>query len=107
MTRVEKYRLYRKEILNSFYTDDKETSKKKSAEFVSKKTLNRDVSKMSYDDVLEAYKIYDDGTEVVQKEQKRLNEYQKRHIIFVSVCIGLITLLLTGLILVGIKLFGG
>ena len=81
MTRVEKYREYRKQILNSFYNEKKNTTKEKSAELVSKATLNRDSNNsLSYDDVLEAYRIYDDSSDETKVEKKR--RLQKQYILF-------------------------
>lgn len=107
MTRVEKYRAYRKEILNSFYVEKNDSKKEKSSELVSKIALTRDdSSKMSYKEVLDAYKIYDNQDEK-QVEKQQMSEYQKRHLKFVFICVGIIIILLVALILVGIKLFGG
>lgn len=106
MTRVEKYRLYRKEILNSFYVDEKETKKKKSSELVSKITVNRDATNnISYDEVLEAYEIYDKND--IQNKKHRLNAYQKKQISFIIISVSIIILLLAALIIVGIFAFGG
>lgn len=106
MTRVEKYREYRKEILNSFYTEKKNTTKEKSSELVSKVTLNRESgNSISYDDVLEAYRIYDDSSTETKKEKKR--RFEKQHRMFVLIGLGVIVALVVALVIIGINLFGG
>lgn len=107
MTRVEKYRAYRKEILNSFYVEKKETKKVKSAEIASKITINRDaINDVSYDEVLEAYdELYDEKQ--IQNKKHHLNQYQKRQISFIIICVSIIILLLVAFIIVGILAFGG
>ena len=107
MTRVEKYREYRKEILNSFYADKKVTKKKQSSDLVSRATLNQDATNsLSYDEVLEVYQIYDKGDDETKKKN-RLSKAQKHYRIFIIVCLTIIALLASGMVIVGIKLFGG
>ena len=106
MTRVEKYREYRKEILNSFYNDKKVTKKSIASQRVSNATLNTDTgNSLSYDDVLEAYELYDEKVEV--QEKKTLSKVQKKQLVFLIVGILIVLGLLAGLIIVGIKVFGG
>ena len=108
MTRVEKYREYRKEILNSFYNEKKNTTKEKSAELVSKATLNRDSNNsLSYDDVLEAYRIYDNDTLEEDNSRKKKNRLTRQYVIFLMGGIAVAILLVVALIVIGINLFGG
>lgn len=107
MTRVEKYREYRKEILNSFYDDEVVTTKKQSSDLVHQVTANRDtVNNMSYDEVLEAYRIYDQGEENT-KRKKKISKSQRNYRTFLIICVSIIVVLIVALIIVGIKAFGG
>lgn len=106
MTRVEKYREYRREIVNSFYVEKKETKKSIISERVSSHTMNKDTGNtLSVDEVLEAYELYDDKKEV--KEKKHMSSAKKKELIFFLIGIGVAVILLTGLIIVGIHAFGG
>lgn len=106
MTRVEKYREYRKEILNSFYFDKKETKKSIVSTKVSQATLNKDTANnLTVDEVMEAYELYDENTETVQK--KKMNNVQKKELIFFIIGAVVIIGLIVGLIIVGINAFGG
>ena len=106
MTRVEKYREYRKEILNSFYNEKKNTKKQQSSELVSKATLNRDSNNsLSYDDVLEAYRIYDDSSTETKKEKTK--RFKKQHRAFLFGGLAVILALAICLVIIGINLFGG
>ena len=108
MTRVEKYREYRKEILNSFYNEKKNTKKEQSSELVSKATLNRDSNNsLSYDDVLEAYRIYDNDTLEEDNTRKKKAKLPKQYVIFLIGGISIAVLLVVALIVIGINLFGG
>ena len=102
MTRVEKYASYRKEIQDSFAdTSTKETS----SDRVKKILRNTDTSnRISYDDVMGAYEIYDSGDE---KEVKKSRKVETRTIIFVVSCILIIVALAIALVFVGINAFGG
>lgn len=106
MTRVEKYREYRKEILNSFYFDKKETKKSIVSTKVSQATLNKDTANnLTVDEVMEAYELYDENTETVQK--KKMNNVQKKELLFFIIGAVVIIGLIVGLIIVGINAFGG
>ena len=106
MTRVEKYREYRKEILNSFYFDKKETKKSIVSTKVSQATLNKDTANnLTVDEVMEAYELYDENTEKVQK--KKMNNVQKKELLFFIIGAAVIIGLIVGLIIVGINAFGG
>lgn len=106
MTRVEKYREYRKEILNSFYFDKKETKKSIVSTKVSQATLNKDTANnLTVDEVMEAYELYDENTETVQK--KKMSNVQKKELLFFIIGAVVIIVLIVGLIIVGINAFGG
>lgn len=102
MTRVEKYAEYRKEIQNSFQIV---TTKEKSASRVEKIIHeNRMTSNtINYDDVMEAYEIYD--TE--DHEEKKKSQINKKQILFVMIYAVIIAALIAALVIVGIKAFGG
>jgi len=107
MTRVEKYREYRKEILNSFYVEKKDTKKTRASEKVSEATLNKDTTNnLSVEEVLEAYELYEEKEEAVKKN-KTLSSYDKKRILFFAVSISIAVILVVALIIVGIFAFGG
>lgn len=104
MTRVEKFREYRKEILNSFYFDNKKTKKSIASSKVSNATLNKDTAyDLSVDEVMEAYEVYDEKQESSKK--KNLSSYEKKRLLFIIIGVGIAVLLLTALIIVGIFAF--
>lgn len=106
MTRVEKYREYRREILNSFYVDKKGTKISITSNKVSSATMNKDTGNtLSVDEVLEAYELYDDKKETIEK--KKLSTEKKKELLFFLIGIGVAVILLTSLIIVGIFAFGG
>ena len=106
MTRVEKYREYRKEILNSFYFDNKETKKSIASDKVSKATYNKNTTNnLSVDEVMEAYQLYDETHEAPQK--KKLDNIRKKEIIFFALGIIVVLGIIAALIVVGINAFGG
>lgn len=102
MTRVEKYAEYRKEIQNSFRDV---TTKEKSASRVDKIIQeNRMTSNgMNYDDVMEAFGIYDTD----DHEQKKKSRINKKQIVSAIIYAIIILVLVGALIIVGIKAFGG
>ena len=107
MTRVEKYREYRKEILNSFYVEKSDTKKTRASERVSEATLNKDTTNnLSVEEVLEAYELYEEKEEAVKKS-KTLSNYDKKRILFFAVSISIAVILVVALIIVGIFAFGG
>ena len=107
MTRVEKYREYRKEILNSFYADDEITKKKIASKRVSNATLNTDTgNSLSYQEVLEAYdELYDEKKD--EPVKKTMSKAQKKQLLFVIIGILIVIALLVALIIIGINIFGG
>lgn len=106
MTRVEKYRKYRKEILASFYSSKEETKKSITSEKVSQATLNKDTANsMSVEQVLDAYKLYEEEKPVEKKKQ--MNPTRKKELIFFLIGIAVVAILITALIIVGINAFGG
>ena len=106
MTRVEKYREYRKEILNSFYHENKETKKSIASNKVSQATFYKDTSNsLSVDEVLDAYSLYEAKEEKAKKTT--LNKSKKKELLFFVITIGVAIILITALIIVGIYAFGG
>ena len=104
MTRVEKYREYRKEILNSFYFEKEDTKKARASKKVSDATLNKDTAyDLSVDEVMEAYTLYEEKEETTKK--KHLTAYEKKQLWFLIGGIALAVVLLTALIIVGIFAF--
>ena len=102
MTRVEKYAEYRKEIENSFRDKTtKEVSSKRVEKMIKENRMTS--NKINYDDVLEAYDIYDTGVQ----EEKRKSKISKKQIIFVMIYSVIIIALIASLIIVGIQAFGG
>lgn len=105
MTRVEKYREYRKEILNSFYFEKEDTKKARASKKVSDATLNKDTAyDLSVDEVMEAYELYEDKEESTKKKHI-LTTYEKKQLLFLIGGIVLAVLLLVALIIVGIFAF--
>ena len=105
MTRVEKYREYRKEILNSFYFEEKETKKSLTSKRVSEATLNKDTSNsLSVEEILDAYQLYEEK-ETVQKK-KQLSHFQKKQLILLLIGIILIIAIIIALIVIGINIWG-
>lgn len=106
MTRVEKYREYRKEILNSFYYEKKETKKSIVSSRVSQATLNKDTANnLTVEEVMEAYELYDESKPTEKK--RTINNSQKKELLFFIVGIVVIIALIIGLVFVGINIFGG
>lgn len=106
MTRVEKYREYRKEILNSFYHEKEESKKSIASSKVSQATFYKDTSNsLSVDEVLDAYSLYEKKEENVKKVS--LNKSKKKELLFFVIMIGVVIILITALIIVGIFAFGG
>ena len=107
MTRVEKYREYRKEILNSFYVEKSDTKKTRASERVSEATLNKDTTNnLSVEEVLEAYELYEEKEEV-SKKNNALSKNEKKRILFFAITISIAVILVVALIIVGIFAFGG
>ena len=106
MTRVEKYREYRKEIVNSFYFEEKTGKKSEVSKKISEATLNKDTTNsLSVDEVLDAYEIYDEQGEVDKKKQ--LSKVQRKQLIKLLIAIGVVVVLVAAVIVVGILAFGG
>lgn len=105
MTRVEKYREYRKEILNSFYFKEKETKKSLTSKRVSEATLNKDTANsLSVEEVLDAYQLYEEKDNVQKKKQ--LSHFQKKQLILLLIGIILIIAIIIALIVIGINIWG-
>ena len=102
MTRVEKYAEYRKEIEKSFRNV---TTKEQSASMVDKIIQENHMTSnnINYDDVMEAYEIYDHD----KNEEKKKFRINKRNILFGMIYAVIIFALIASLIIVGIQAFGG
>lgn len=106
MTRVEKYREYRKEILNSFYSTKKETKKDITSKRVSSATMNKDTgNSLSVDEVLEAYELYE--TSEPADKKKHLSVAQKRQLMLLIIGVLISIGIIVALIIIGIQIFGG
>lgn len=107
-SRVEKYKQYRDEIQNSFSEVD-ETKAKKSSDYVSRlfgeqEQLNKNTSSISFNELMNAFDIYDNGEEKYVSPLANHAKKKKRYIIFaISVCL----LLLIMTIILGIFTFVG
>ena len=106
MTRVEKYRKYREEIEHFCFDEQEKTKKEQSSELVDEilKDEKRTTKSFAYDELMEIHKVYVDEPE---ETKKKLTSAKKKQILFVIICSVVIIGLLIGLILVGIKAFGG
>lgn len=98
MTRVEKYSRYRKDIANMKV--ESFSSKKEATEKI-ENSLN---NKVGYEEVIGILRIYNNGEEHVNK--KHSIHLRKDQIIYCIVAILCIAIILMGLILVGIDLWG-
>ncbi len=107
MTRTEKYKKYRDEIEHTTFDDEEKSKKEQSAEMVDEilKKENRGTNNLSFNELKEIHDIYVEPEPVEKK--KKINPIKKKQILFVIICSVVIIGLLIGLILVGIKLFGG
>lgn len=102
MTRVEKYAEYRKEIQNSFNNiSTKEKSSSRVEKIIQENRMT--ANNINYDDVMEAYEIYD-KEDPIEKKKREIN---KKQILFVMIYAIVILALVIALIFVGIKAFGG
>ena len=96
--------MMKQEILNSFYVDKKETKKSLTSKKVSEATYNKDsTNPLSVDEVLEAYKIYDEGNEVTKKQ--KMSSLQKKELLFFLLGALIIAILLTAVIVIGVLIF--
>ena len=107
MTRTEKYKKYREEIKHSFFVEKEKTNKELTSDYVEEILTKegRNTEQLSVDEIIKAHQLYDQEHEVESK--KKLNSIKKKQILFVIISAVVILGLLTGLIIVGIKLFGG
>lgn len=97
MTRVEKYRSYREEIANMKIENF--SSKKAVSEKIERICNNNESSKLNYEEVLNAFDVYDtDGEPVKRKRKIRL---RKSQIIYIAVATIVVAALLVGVILTG------
>ena len=101
MTRVEKYRNYRNEIANkNFETFSK---KKETAKQIEKISVNNSEKKLNYDQVMDVYETFGAGEKKLKKRQLiRLTKYE---IFYFLIAIIFILIMISALIVVGIKLW--
>jgi len=98
MTRVEKYREYRKEISNMKF--ETLTTKHQAAMQVDKFHDMEDGNKLDYEHVMIVHDVYDDGgTKLKKRKVIRLTKYE---IFYCSIAFVIIALLLASIIIVGI-----
>ena len=101
MTRVEKYRNYRNEIANkNFETFSK---KKETAKQIEKISVNNSEKKLNYDQVMDVYETFGEGEKKLKKRQ--LIHLTKYEIFYFLIAIILILIMISALIVVGIKLW--
>lgn len=102
MTRVEKFREYRRKIANMKL--ESFSSKKEAFEQVEKIRETKQNSAYDYDDLMEVHDIYDTfGDNVKKKHSIRI---RKDQIVYVSIAIFIIAIIIIGIVLVGIKIWG-
>jgi len=101
MTRVEKYRNYRNEIANkNFETFSK---KKETAKHIERLSVNNSEKKLNYEQVMNVYETLDDGT--IKAKKKPLIRLTKYEIFYFLIAIFFILIMISALIIVGIKLW--
>ena len=98
MTRVEKYRRYRQEILNMKFETFSE--KQEVAEQVDKLHNPELGNKMNYTDVMTVSESFDKGK--MKFKKRRLINLTKYEIFYYLIAFGIIAILVVGLIITGI-----
>lgn len=102
MTRVEKYRKYRREIANMKV--DSFSSKKEALEQVEKIRETKSSSVYDYDDLMEVHEIYGKDVENIKSRKRiRVTKYQ---VCYLLIAIFIIAIIMIATILVGIKVWG-
>lgn len=102
MTRVEKYRRYRQEIANMKFEDS--SSKQKLVNDEIRKDSLYDNKLVGYESVMNVYDSYDtNGKNQKHKHSFRIRKDQVRYCLIAA---SVLTVLLVGIILVGIKIWG-
>ena len=102
MTRVDKYRRYRKEISNMKF---EKFSQKKEAAMTVEKLHNMDSgNQLTYDDLMVVHEVFDEEKPKVRKI--RLIPLTKYEIIYSLIAIFIILIILVALILTGKKIWG-
>ena len=100
MTRVEKYRTYREEIANMKIENF--SSKKVTSQKIERIRIDNDSAKLGYDEVLNAFDIYD--TDAKKVKTKYRVHLRKAQIVYLVVATVVIVGLLIGVIITGTKL---
>ena len=102
MTRTEKYRRYRNEILNMKF--ETFTVKREASETLDKLHDNRLGNKLNYEQVMTANEVFNEGD--VKFKKRRCINLTKYEIFYYLIAALVIAGLVAGLIISGIKLWG-
>lgn len=100
MTRVEKYRTYRKEISNMKF--ETFSQKKLAAEQLEELHNENLGSKLNYEQVMVVHDVFNDGEE--KHKKRRLINLTKYEILYYLIAFCIFVIILVALILTGIKL---
>lgn len=103
-TRVEKFKKYRDEIAASFPSNDDSTMKKTSDRVDKVLAENKDSTSIPYDDLLDAYELYDKGEHEEISPLLWLHKKRRNYVIIVSI---ILTILSITALISGILYFGG
>ena len=101
MTRVEKYRRYRQEISNMKF--ETFSPKREVANEINKLSGNRQTNRLNYEDVMIVNESFNEGE--LKFKKRRLINLTKYEIFYFLIAFIIISLLVLGLILSGIKLW--
>ena len=99
MTRIEKYRQYREEISNMKFETN--SQKKEASETVEKLHSSKLGNKLNYEQVMIANEVFDEGE--IKFKKRRLINLTKYEIFYYLIALIIIAILVTGLIISGIK----
>ena len=102
MTRTEKYRQYREEISNMKF--ESFTQKREASDTIDKLHNKHLGNKMNFNDVMTANEVLD--TREVKIKKRRLINLTKYEIFYFLIALGIITILVLGLIISGLNLWG-
>ena len=102
MTRTEKYRQYREEISNMKF--ETFTQKREASDAIEKLNGKRNSKKLNYEEVMEANEVFNEGE--VQLKKRRIIKLTKYEIFYYLIACSLILLLVIGLIISGVSVWG-
>ena len=100
-TRVEKFKKYRDEIAASFPSNDDSTMKKTSDRVDKVLAENKDSTSIPYDDLLDAYELYDKDEHEEISPLLWLHKKRRNYVIIVTILS--ITALISGILYFGGK----